>query len=95
MTIEKPKNFAKSLNNKKIIFVLICVDIDKITITNDFIVSIISKQLNEYLKQFDNKIAKILIKQKNTYYTINLIKNQKFSFIILYNLFQKKLVKLR
>ena len=49
----------------------------------------------KYLKQFDNKKTKLLFKQKNNYYTINLIKNQKFLFIILYNLFQKKLIELR
>ena len=87
MIIEKFKNFAKNFNNKKVIFVLICVDVDKITITNDFVILIIFKQVKKYLKQFNNKKIKLLFKQKSNYYTINLIKNQKFSFMILYNLF--------
>ena len=37
----------------------------------------------------------MLFEQKNNYHAINLIKDQKFSFIILYNFFQKKLTKLR
>ena len=87
MTIEKFKNFAKNLNNKKIVFVLVCVDVDKITITNDFVILIVFKQIKKYLKQFNNKKTKLLLKQKNNYYAIDLIKNQKFSFMTLYNLF--------
>ena len=87
MIIEKFKNFAKNFNNKKIVFALICVDVDKITIINNFVISTVFKQIKKYLKQFDNKKIKLLFEQKSNYYTINLMKNQKSSFIILYNLF--------
>ena len=75
MIIEKFKNFAKNFNNKKVVFALICVDIDKITITNNFVILIVFKQVKKYSKQFDNKKTELLFKQKNSYYTINLIKN--------------------
>ena len=75
MTIEKFKDFAKNFNNKKIVFVLICVDIDKVIVTNDFVISIVFKQIKKYLKQFDDKKIKLLFKQKSNYYAINLIKN--------------------
>ena len=87
MIIKKFKDFAKNLNNKKIVFALICVDVSRVTITNNFVILIVFKQIKKYSKQFDDKKVKLLFKQKNNYYTINLIKNQKFSFIILYNLF--------
>ena len=75
LIIEKSKDFAKNLNNKKIVFALVCVDVDKITITNDFVISTVFKQVKKYLKQFDDKKIELLFKQKNNYYTINLIKN--------------------
>ena len=87
MTIEKFKNFAKNLNNKKIVFALICVDVDKITITNDFVILIVFKQIKKYSKQFNDKKIELLFEQKSSYHTIDLIKNQKSSFMILYNLF--------
>ena len=40
-------------------------------------------------------MTEILINDKDVYYVINLIKKQKSSFMFLYNLFQKKLTKLR
>ena len=75
MIIEKFKDFAKNFNNKKIVFALICVDVDKITITNDFVILIVFEQVKKYSKQFDNKKIKLLFKQKSSYYAINLIKN--------------------
>ena len=75
MIIKKSKDFTKNFNNKKTVFVLICVDVDKITITNDFVILIVFKQVKKYLKQFDDKKIKLLFKQKSSYYTINLIKN--------------------
>ena len=87
MTIEKFKNFAKNLNNKKIVFALICVNVDKITITNDFVILTVFKQIKKYSKQFNDKKIELLFEQKSSYHTIDLIKNQKSSFMILYNLF--------
>ena len=49
-----------------------------------------------YLKRmFDNELAKILFEQNYKNYAINLIKNKKFSYMLLYNLFQIELTKLR
>ena len=87
LIIEKFKDFAKNFNNKKLVFVLICVDVDKVTIINNFVISTVFKQIKKYLKQFDDKKTELLFKQKNNYYTIDLIKNQKSSFMTLYNLF--------
>ena len=95
LTIEKPKDFAKNFNNKKIVFALVCADVDEITITNDFVISIVFEQIKKYSKQFDDKKTELLFKQKNSYHTIDLIKNQKSPFMALYNLFQKKLAELR
>ena len=60
MIIEKFKDFAKNFNNKKIVFVLICVDVDKITITNDFVILTVFKQIKKYSKQFNNKKIELL-----------------------------------
>ena len=48
-----------------------------------------------YLKNvFDNNLVKILFGQNDDNYAIDLTKNKKFSYIFLYNLFQKKLAEL-
>ena len=75
MIIKKFKNFTKNFNNKKIIFVLVCVDVNKVTITNDFVILIVFKQIKKYSKQFDDKKIELLFKQKNSYYAIDLIKD--------------------
>ena len=75
LTIEKLKNFAKNFNDKKIVFALICVDVNKITIINNFVILTVFKQVKKYLKQFNNKKIKLLFEQKSSYYTINLMKN--------------------
>ena len=80
--------------NQHAIYVLICVNIDKST-QKTFIILKVSKKIKNFKKQFDDKKIDILFEQKNNYYTIDLIKNKKLSFIILYNLFQTKLTKLR
>ena len=75
MTIKEFKDFAKNLNNKKIVFVLVCVDVNKVTITNNFVISTVFEQIKKYSKQFNNKKIELLFKQKNSYYAIDLIKN--------------------
>ena len=52
--------------------------------------------LKDYLylkKLFDNEKAKILSKQNQRNYVIDLIENIKSLYMLLYNLFQKKLTK--
>ena len=47
-----------------------------------------------YLKKmFDNKLTRILFEQNYENHVIDLIKNKKPSYILLYNLFQIKLTK--
>ena len=94
MIIEKSKKFAKNLINHQIVFVLICANVVEST-TNEFNASIISNEFKKYVEQFDNEKIEMLFDQKNNNHAIDLIKNQKFSFMILYNFFQKKLTKLR
>ena len=53
----------------------------------------ISKDYLYLKKLFDNKKAKILFEQNQKNYAIDSMKNTKLSYILLYNLFQKKLAK--
>ena len=75
LIIEESKNFAKNFNDEKIVFALVCVDVDKVTITNDFVILIVFEQVKKYSKQFDDKKIKLLFEQKNSYYAIDLIKD--------------------
>ena len=54
----------------------------------------ISKDYLYLKKLFDNEKAKVLFEQDQKNYIIDLIKNTELSYILLYNLFQKKLTKL-
>ena len=55
----------------------------------------ISKDYLYWKKLFDNEKTKILSEQSQENHVIDLIKNTKLSYMSLYNLFQKKLAKLR
>ena len=55
----------------------------------------ISKDYLYLKKLFDNEKAKVLPEQSQKDHVINLIKNIKPSYMLLYNLFQKKLTKLQ
>ena len=94
MIIEKFKNFTKIFQNKSIVFALIYANVKKST-TNENLILKDSKQTKNFELQFDDKITKILIDKKDSYYVIDLINKQKSLFIFLYNLFQKKLTKLQ
>ena len=49
-----------------------------------------------YLKEmFDNELARMLFEQSYEDHVINLIKNKKSSYMLLYNLFQIELTELR
>ena len=89
LTIEKSKNFAKSFQKKSILFVLICANVDESTQNNIQILKV-SKQVKNFKSTFDDKMTEILIDDKNAHHAIDLIKNKKSSFMLLYNLFQKK-----
>ena len=72
--------------NQHVIYILICIDINKST-SKDFTILKILKKIKNFEKQFDDKKINILFEQKNNYYTIDLIENKKLLFMILYNLF--------
>ena len=61
----------------------------------DFKVFEIFEQIKNFESQFDDKKIEILFENMSNSYAIDLIKNQQFFFMTLYNLFQKKLTKLR
>ena len=53
------------------------------------------KQIKNYKKFFNNERIEILFKQHDKSHAINLIKSKNSSFMVLYNLLQNKLAKLR
>ena len=55
----------------------------------------VSKQIKDYKKFFDNEKIKMLFKQHDESHVIDLIKNKKSSFMLLYNLSQNELAKFR
>ena len=55
----------------------------------------ISKNYLYLKKLFDNEKVKVLLEQNQKNYAINLMKNTKLLYILLYNLFQKELMELR
>ena len=75
MIIKEFKNFAKNFNDEKTVFVLVCVDVDEVTITNDFVISTVFEQVKKYSKQFDDKKTELLFEQKSSYYAIDLMKD--------------------
>ena len=57
-----------------------------------------SELFKDYLylkKMFDNELAKMLFEQNYKDHVIDLIKNKKSSYMLLYNLFQIELTELR
>ena len=62
--------------------------------TKKFKSSEISKDYLYLKKLFGNEKAKVLFKQSQRNYVINLMKNIKLSYMLLYNLSQKELAKL-
>ena len=75
------------------IYVLVVVDVN-MTIKNFKSFEILKDYL--YLKKLSNiEKAEILSEQNQRNHVIDLMKNTESSYILLYNLFQKKLVKLR
>ena len=61
----------------------------------EFKSSEISKNYLYLKKLFDDEKAEVLSKQSQKDYVIDLRKNTKLSYILLYNLFQKKLAKIQ
>ena len=62
--------------------------------TKKFKLSEISKDYLYLKKLFDNEKAKVLSEQNQKNHVIDLIKNTESSYMLLYNLFQKKLAEL-
>ena len=85
------KEFIKNLKRQINIYILVVIDIN-MTILKFKSSEILKNYL--YLKKlFDNEKVKILSEQNQKNYIIDLIKNTESSYILLYNLSQKKLAK--
>ena len=82
------------MKDEQIVFALICVDVATQT-QLDFKVFEIFEQIKNFESQFDDKKTEILFENMSNFHAIDLIKNQQLFFMTLYNLFQKKLTKLR
>ena len=81
------KKFIKDLKEQVNIYALVVVNVD-ITIMKFKSSEILKNYL--YLKNlFDNEKAKVLSEQNQRDHVIDLIKNTKSSYMLLYNLFQK------
>ena len=92
--ISKSKKFAKALQKQFIVYVFVVANVTT-TFKNK---SKSSEFFENYLylkKMFDNKLTKMLFEQSYKNHIINLMKNKKFSYMLLYNLFQIELTKLR
>ena len=90
----KSEQFAKILQKQFIIYVFVVANVT-ITFKNK---SKLFEFFEDYLylkKMFDNELTKILSEQNYKNYVIDLIKNKKSSYMLLYNLFQIELAKLR
>ena len=90
----KSEQFAKTLQKQFIIYVFVVINVTT-TFENE---SKSSELLEDYLylkKMFDNELTRMLFEQDYKNYIIDLIKNKKPSYILLYNLFQIELTELR
>ena len=85
------KKFVKDLKKQINIYALVVINVNMTT--KKFISSEIPKDYLYLKKLFNNEKVKILFEQNQKNYIIDLIKNTKLSYILLYNLFQKKLTK--
>ena len=81
------KNLKKQLNIYTFVVVGVNITIEKFKLFK------ISKIYLYLKKLFDNEKTKILSEQNQRNHVINLMKNIKSSYILLYNLFQKELAK--
>ena len=85
LKISKSKNFVNIFESKHQIFVFVCVGV---TATNKKINQKlhILKQMKNYKKFFDNEKIEMLFKQHDENHVINLMKDKKSLFMLLYNL---------
>ena len=88
----KFKEFVKNLKRQVNIYVLVIVNVDMTTMK--FKSSEISKDYLYLKKLFNNEKTKVLSEQNQENYVIDLIKNEEMSYMLLYNLSQKKLTEL-
>ena len=94
LKISKSENFANAFKLKYQIFVFICANVVS---TNEKINHklCVLKQIKNYKEFFDNEKIKMLFEQHDKSHVIDLIKNKKSLFMLLYNLSQNELTKLR
>ena len=93
--IDTSKQFAKNLENHEQIFALMCAEIEKQSKKQKFKITKMSKQLKNLKSQFDDIKTDILFELNKSNHAIDLKKNEKSSFMSLYNLSQNELAKLR
>ena len=89
------KQFAKNLKNHNQIFVLMCVEINEHAKKQQMKITKMSKQIKNLQNQFDNIKVDILSKFDKNNYVIDFKKDEKSSFMSLYNLSQNELTKHR
>ena len=87
------KELVKNLNEPVNIYALIVINV--IMMTEKFKSSEISKDYLYLKKLFDNEKTRVLSEQSQRNHIINLMKNTKSSYMLLYNLFKKKLAEFR
>ena len=90
----KSEQFAKILQKQFIVYVFVIADVT--TALENKLKSF--KFFEDYLylkKMFDNELARMLFKQNYENHVIDLVENKKFSYMLLYNLFQVELTKFR
>ena len=94
LKISKSENFANAFKSEHQIFALICASVDSTNkkINHEFCVS---KQIKNYKKHFNSEKIEILFKQYDENHVIDLVKSKESSFMLLYNLSQNELAKLR
>ena len=86
LQIKTFQQFIKSLKNHNQIFALMCAKIDERSKKQKIWITKMSKQLKNLKSQFDDIKTNILSKFDKNNHVIDLKKNEKSSFISLYNL---------
>ena len=82
----KLKQFAKILQKSFIVYVFVVANVTTTLENESKLFEFFEKYL--YLKKmFDNKLTRMLSEQNYKNHVIDLIKNKKFSYMSLYNLF--------
>ena len=90
----KSEDFANIFESEHQIFALVCAGVTTANKKTNQKLHIL-KQMKDYKELFDNKKTEMLPEQHDENYAIDLMKDKKSLFILLYNLAQNELTKLR